>query len=162
MEDITIEPAGTDEVTAVTEMWVELAAGQREHGSHILPETNRTAIRETITRHVVGDSLLVARSDRLVGFVMFTVETGTFEQGCARGVVENLYVAPERRDGGIGTALLEAAEAALWDQDVDAVTLEVMATNRQAREFYVQRGYRPHRIELEKPPESDTHTKDDQ
>jgi ribosomal protein S18 acetylase RimI-like enzyme len=160
MEEVTIEPAGTDDVTEVTGMWVELATGQREHGSHVLPEANRTAIREAVARHAVGDTLLVARSDGPAGFVMFTVETGSFEQDRTRGVVENLYVVPERRSEGIGTALLEAAEATLRDRGVDGVTLDVMAANQQAREFYRRRGYHPHRVELEKPAESDTHTKD--
>jgi ribosomal protein S18 acetylase RimI-like enzyme len=160
MERVTIEPAETDDVDAVTDLWVALAAGQREHGSHVLPEANRTAIRESVARHAVGGTLLVARDDGVVGFAMVTVETGTFEQDCTRGVVENLYVVPGRRDEGIGTALLDAAEATLADRDVDIVSLEVMADNERARAFYRRRGYDPHRIELEKAAESDTHSRD--
>ncbi len=160
MNDVTVAPAGTDDVADVTDLWIRLADGQRKHDSHILPEANRTAIRESVARHAVGDTLVVARDDGLIGFAMVTVETGAFEQDCTRGVVENLYVVPERRSEGVGTALLDAAEATLWDRDVDVVSLEVMAENRQAREFYRRRGYDPHRIELEKATESDTHSKD--
>lgn len=159
MDEVTVEPAETADVEAVTDLWVQLAAGQREHGSHILPAANRPTIREAVARHAVSDSVLVARGDGVVGFVMVTVETGSFEQETTRGVVENLYVVPGWRGRGVGSALLEAAEATLSERDVDAVSLDVMAENRRAREFYRQRGYEPHRIELEKA-ESDTHSKD--
>jgi ribosomal protein S18 acetylase RimI-like enzyme len=155
MERVTVEPAGTDDVAAVTDLWVDLATSQREHGSHIRPAANRTVVRESIARHAVGDGLIVARDDGVVGFVMLTVETGAFEQDCARGAVENLYVAPGCRNKGVGTALLEAAEATLWDRGVDAVSLEVMAGNQSAREFYRQRGYDSHRVELEKSADAD-------
>jgi ribosomal protein S18 acetylase RimI-like enzyme len=157
----TIEPAGTRDIETVTDMWVRLAEGQREYGSHILPVENRTAIRETVSRHVVSDATLVAREGTVVGFVMFTLERGTFEQGCLRGIVENLYVVPDRRSEGIGTALLDAAESTLLDRGAEVVSLEVMAQNEQSREFYRQQGYDVHRVELEKHVESDTHSKGD-
>ncbi len=160
MDDVTIEAGDSDDIDAVTELWVQLAAGQREHGSHLLPEENRTAIRESVARHAVGDTLLVARAEGVVGFAMVVIETGTFEQDCTRGVVENLYVVPERRGEGVGTALVEAAEATLADRGADVVSIEVMADNGRARELYRRLGYDPHRIELEKPVKSDTHSKD--
>lgn len=160
MDDVTIEGGDSDDVDAVTDLWVRLAAGQREHGSHLLPGENRTTIRESVARHAVGNTLLVARAEDLVGFAMVAVETGAFEQDCTRGIVENLYVVPERRDEGVGTALVEAAEARLADRGADVVSIEVMADNEPARELYRRLGYGPHRIELEKPVKSDTHSKD--
>jgi ribosomal protein S18 acetylase RimI-like enzyme len=161
MRPVSIEPAGTRDVERLTDLWVTLAAGQRTHGSHLLSSANRTAIRESISRHVVGDAVLVARDGDVVGFVMFTVENGTFEQDCLRGVVENLFVVSDRRGEGIGSALLEAAEERLHERGVDAVSLEVMAGNERARSFYRRQGYDHHRVELEKRPESDTHSKGD-
>jgi ribosomal protein S18 acetylase RimI-like enzyme len=160
MAEITIETATVEDVEEVRGLWVRLAAGQRDHGSHILPEANRERISESVARHAVGETLLVARDDDIVGFVMFTVETGTYEQDCTRGIVENLYVLPEHRNEGIGTALLGAAETALFDRGVDTISLDAMADNERARAFYRRRGYEPHRVELEKRAESDTHSKD--
>ena len=160
MDGVTIEAGNSDDVDAVTELWVRLAAGQREHGSHLLPGENRTAIRESVARHAVGDTLLVARAGKIVGFAMVAVETGTFEQDCNRGVVENLYVVPGWRGEGVGTALVEAAETRLADRGTDVISIEVMAANEQARELYRRLGYDPHRVELEKPVKSDTHSKD--
>lgn len=162
-----IVPATTEDVDAVADLWVDLAADQRAHGSHLLAAPNREAVRETVARRAVVDVLLVARgsdADRgegvapalgstdgpIRGFVSATVESGTYEQDVTRGVVDNLYVEPPARGRGLGGDLLAGAEAALIDIGVDTVALEVMADNAAARRFYEHHGYEPHRVELEK------------
>jgi ribosomal protein S18 acetylase RimI-like enzyme len=87
----------------------------------------------------------------VAGFVMFGVESGTYEQDATIGAVHNLYVRPGARNAGVGSALLDAAERALADAGADAVSLEAMVDNEAALRFYERRGYRPHRVELEKP-----------
>lgn len=169
---VDIAVPATDRAGALADLWVALAGGQRDYGSHVEPTANRTRIRESIVRHIVNSELLAA-SDAgtdggtgtgadtdgdLVGFVMFGTEEGTFAVDQARGFVENLYVRPDRREEGIGSALLAAAERRLSERGVDAVALEVMADNRSARRFYRRAGYEPHRVELEKPVGSDTHS----
>lgn len=134
----------------IVEMWLSLASGQREHDSHLLASENRARIRESIVRHIVTDRLLVARDDEILGFVMFALESGNYEQDVRRGLIENLYVVPDRRSEGIGSGLLAAAEGELRSLDVDVIALEVMATNDEARRFYRTHGYSPHRVELEK------------
>ena len=152
-----IEAPDTTLASEVTDMWVDLAEGQRDFGSHLLPEDNRTRIRESVVRHIVTDSLLVAREDGdLVGFVMFSVESSSYEQDVRRGVVENLFVAESYRRETVGAQLLEAAESVLADRDVEVVALEVMEANEEGRTFYADHGYEPHRLELEKSLESDT------
>lgn len=155
-----IEAPDTALAGEITDMWVALAEGQREYGSHLRSEANRTQIRESVLRHAVTDTLLVARDgDDVAGFVMFSVESGSFEQDVRRGVVENLFVAEPYRSDSVGADLLGAAEERLADRDADVVALEVMADNARARSFYGDHGYGPHRVELEKPLESDTHTR---
>lgn len=109
----------------------------------------------------VGSSAEDADADGLVGFVMFDIEAGAYEQDATRGMVRNLFVRPAYRDAGVGTRLLAAAEDALADAGVDAVALDVLADNEAARRFYRRHGYRPHRVELEKSMRSDTHSKED-
>ena len=159
---VTIGTPGAEAAETVTDLWVALAAGQRRHDSHILAEANRARIRERILRHAVNDTLLVARENGLLGFVTVERESGTYAQDDTRGVVTNLYVRPEHRGEGVGSALLGAAEHRLQELGADAVALEVMADNEDARQFYRRAGYRPHRVELEKPVESDTHSKGDE
>ena len=156
---VKIERATGEDVDALVEYWVELAAGQRTFGSHLLADENRTPVRATVARSVVADELLVARDNDLVGFVTFGVESGTYEQDTVRGVIRNLYVEPNRRGEGIGSELLAAAETALVERGAETLTLEAMAENEAARRFYRRHGYRPHRVEMEKQAESDTLTK---
>ncbi|PSP83315.1 GNAT family N-acetyltransferase [Halobacteriales archaeon QS_6_64_34] len=138
-------------------MWVELARGQQQHGSHLLGPENRTVIRETVIQRIVAENLLVARlEDALVGFIMFTVEHGRYEQDVTPGLVENLYVVPTARREGVGSALLTAAEERLVEEGATVVQLESMARNDAARQFYAAHGYTPHRLELEKSTENDT------
>ncbi|MFB6221685.1 MAG: N-acetyltransferase family protein [Halolamina sp.] len=158
-----IEPATMEEADRLADLWVELARDQRAHGSHLDPETNRASVREGLARHIVTGGVFVARAadGRLAGFVQFAPEEGSYEQDVERGVVENLYVRPEHRGEGVGSELLARAEQALLDAGADRVGLEVLADNEGARRFYARHGYEPHRVELEKSPESDNHTKED-
>jgi len=152
----------TDAVETLVDCWMELAADQRQYGSRLLTEPNRQAVSEAIARHIVTGGLLVAREAGAIrGFVMFHVEDGRYRQDETTGVVVNLYVQPTYRNGGIGAALLAAAEDALAAEGVDTVTLEVLAANDDARRFYSRQGYRDHRLELAKRIENDTHSKGD-
>jgi ribosomal protein S18 acetylase RimI-like enzyme len=160
-----IEDATAADVDVLVDLWVGLATEQQVHGAHLLPDGNRSRIREAMLQRVVADALLLARPAPdvdPVGFVMFTEVTGGFATDTARGLVENLYVEPSARGEGLGQELLASAEQRLAHRGVETVHLEVMAENEPAREFYADAGYTPHRLELEKPVESDTHTKGDQ
>lgn len=149
--DVTVTRPDSDAVADLADLWVGLATEQREHESHLQADDNRPAIREMLVRHVVTDRALVAVADeRIVGFVTFDVESDVFRRDVDRGIVEHLYVVPDRRGEGIGGRLLEAAEDALADRGVDVVTLESMATNDGARRFYRRRGYDVHRVTMEK------------
>ena len=163
-----IDAAVTDDADLMADRWVDLAADQREYGSHLRPADNRDRVHETLLQHVVTDTALVARAvdadapgAAVVGFVTFGRETGGYAQDVDRGIVHNIYVAPDHRRAGLGSALLSAAERTLAARGVEAVALEAMATNAAARAFYRAQGYEPHRVELEKPLENDTLTTND-
>ncbi|MFB6200807.1 MAG: GNAT family N-acetyltransferase [Halorhabdus sp.] len=157
----TIDTATQRDVAALTDLWVALVEDQRAHGAHLYGETNRGRAREFIANAVTNDGVLVARDGGLIGFVMFRNETGAYEQDVTRGVIDNVFVCPARRGEGVGTRLMDAAEAALAERGAELVTLSVLADNDAARRFYDRRGYEPHRIELERRSESDTPSKED-
>lgn len=146
-----VTPATADDVDAVTDLWVALAESQRDHGSTLLASGNRGAVREWVARSVVTGELLIARDgDEPIGFVGFALEHGGYERDQTLGTVSNLFVLPDRRGEGIGTDLLDAAERALREAGAETVTLEALAANERAREFYAAHGYEPHRVELQK------------
>ena len=159
----TIELGGLSDLDAVVEAWIALAADQRQHGSQVLPEPNRNAIRGVVGSHVLHGGLLVARDEGeyaagegeqgpgdLVGFVTFGPEDGGFELDTNRGVIRHLWVREDRRSEGVGSELLDAAEQRLAERGIEQVSLEVLAENEAARRFYRERGYGTHRLELEK------------
>ena len=155
--DVTISPADTDDADRLADLWVDLAADQRRHGSHLGAGANREAIHETMLRHVVTDTVRLAeRAGTVVGFVTFGAESGRYSQDVVRGTIHNVYVRPADRNEGVGSALLAAAERELASRGVEVVALEAMARNDAARSFYARHGYAPHRIELEKPINDDT------
>ena len=150
-----VTPANVADIGVVTGLWVELAADQRVHGSHIVAEANREAVREAIARAVVAGEVFVARvNDEIVGFVMVSIEVGRYEQDVHRGTVDNIFVQPDDRGCGIGALLLGTAERRLAAAGVDVVSLETMADNDAARRFYEGYDYESHRVELEKPVDS--------
>jgi ribosomal protein S18 acetylase RimI-like enzyme len=157
---VSVALADADDVEALADLWVELVASQRAHGAHLLAAENRAVARDFLGQYVAGERVYLARAgDSVVGFVMFHVETGAYEQDTTRGVVDNVYVVPAHRDRGIGSRLLDAAEAALAEGDVETVGISVLADNEAARRLYERRGYSPQRVVLERPAESDTHTR---
>ncbi|QIB74825.1 GNAT family N-acetyltransferase [Halogeometricum borinquense] len=159
---IQIGRTSTAEIDALADLWVALAADQRSYQSHLRSDENRGRIREAMARHVVTDGIRVARvSDDIVGFVMYSLERGDFEQDETRGVIRNLYVKPAHRSRGIGSRLLKSAETELAGAGATHICLEAMAQNERARKFYERHGYTVHRVELEKAIENDTHSKED-
>ena len=146
-----------DDVDTIVDLWVRLAESQRAHGSHLFGDRNRTAVRETVVQRVVAENVRIAREgQQTVGFVMVTIDSGRYEQDETRGIIENIFVEPGYRNQGIGSELLDAAEELLRQAGADVLALEAMADNESARQFYRAHGYAPHRIELEKPTETDT------
>ena len=151
-----VEPPGMDEADAIADAWVALAADQRSYDSYLLAEENRATARESVCRSIVTGGMLVARTDDgIAGFVQFSVESGAYETAVRKGVVENLFVAPDCRNQGVGSRLLDAAETALVADGAETVVLDVMADNEAARRFYRRRGYGPHRITMLKTVEND-------
>jgi len=153
----TVAPATVDDVDDVTDLWVALAEDQRSHGSALLAEPNRAAVREWVARSVVTGELLVARDGDggdgdgdPIGFVSFSLDREGYERDRVRGTVSNLFVVSERRGEGLGAELLDAAERALAAAGAETVALEALADNDRARDFYAGRGYDLHRVELTK------------
>lgn len=157
---VVIETATSADVDHVADLWVDLANDQRNHGSHLLADENRGTIRDSIARHIIENTLLVARDEGVVGFVMFELQTGIYQHSTARGTIQNIYVDPTYRSEGIGSKLLDAAEDALRDRGAEVFSLEVLSSNENARRLYRDKGYKPHRIEMEKSNENDNHSKE--
>ena len=163
MTEPTIRSPEPGDLDPLADLWVDLAADQQRHGSHLRAAPNREAAREFLAQQVVTDGVRLAEADdgALVGFVAFAVERGRYEQDGGRGLVHDLYVAPAWRGDGLGSALLSTAEDVLAEAGVGVVAVEALAANDAARRLYRRHGYEPHRVEMERSLANDTDTSDD-
>jgi GNAT superfamily N-acetyltransferase len=57
--------------------------------------------------------------------------------------IDEIWVAPERRGQGIGTAVIEHAMSAMRERGAVAFELEVTPDNARARKLYERLGFRP-------------------
>jgi ribosomal protein S18 acetylase RimI-like enzyme len=80
--------------------------------------------------------LLARNGDGLIGSVMVGFDGH-------RGWIYYLAVAPQRQRGGIGRALVAAAEAWLAERNAPKVQLMVREGNAAALGFYARLGYTP-------------------
>ena len=99
-----------------------------------------------VDRCVAGDPRCVTvaeRDDGLVGYVFLLPERLAFVWDAA--VVNELYVAPERRGTGVADDLLAAATDVAREQDLplDRLLLDVDPENDRARAFYDRHGFEP-------------------
>lgn len=155
----SVEVAERADCSRVIDLWVDLATDQRAHGSHVRGEPSRSAIADEVSRRIAADAVLVAREESsIVGFAALDRERDGYERDVDRGRVTALYVRPTHRSSGLGSRLLDRAEAHLADVGIDVVTLEALADNDRARSFYRDLGYEPHRVSFERSIESDTHS----
>lgn len=89
---------------------------------------------------------LIARDQgEPVGYALVEIHPGdddTWPVGAQMAELVTLAVVPERRGGGIGTALMDAVDAELERRGVGDLQVAVMAGNDRARRFYERRGLR--------------------
>lgn len=78
---------------------------------------------------------LVTPEENLVGFIfIMTSDDGT-------GHITTIGIAPEHRRRGLAHLLLDHAEKALKERNINTVRLEVRVGNSAAQNLYRQRGY---------------------
>ncbi len=80
----------------------------------------------------------------LIGYAMVAVDEGpddTFDIQGGIAEVVTLVVTGEHRSGGVGRALLSAAEGIARDRGFDTVKIAMMSGNDRAQRFYEANGY---------------------
>ena len=104
-----------------------------------LTAVSRAAWRQRFSTFDPARDLILAALD---GETPIGLAYASFRLNPAVGaLLDNLHVAPERKGGGVGTALL--AEVARWlveDHDGAPLHLEVYAPNAAALDFYIRKG----------------------
>lgn len=139
MSDFTIAPLAAAHVDAVAELFAKQLA---EH------DVNRS--QEDL---IVGLETLLAQPER--GFILAAIRDGrpigvaygacilSLEHGGLSGWLDELYVLPDWRGQGIGSALLSAAIASAAKRGWAALDLEVDSNHRRVIPLYQRHAFQP-------------------
>lgn len=160
-DDVSIRPYDAD--ADASELWLlkrdfELALGSDTGGDDKaaayeakLTDRYRTRWLAWVRRCVDEESGCVVVADAgnagksgagsLVGYAFLLPESMAFVWDAA--VLNELYVAPDRRGTGVADALLDAVVAQARDQNppLDRMVLDVDGNNDRARAFYQRHGF---------------------
>jgi ribosomal protein S18 acetylase RimI-like enzyme len=127
----TLRAATPEDIESIATLWHRgWFDGHRGHVPEALVEHRRLEdFRQRVPPRLAGTTV-AARGRDVVGFV--TVHDDEVEQ---------VYVAPHARGGGVANALLRHAEQRIAN-GFDAAWLAVAAGNQRARRFYEKSGWR--------------------
>jgi GNAT superfamily N-acetyltransferase len=103
----------------------------------------RRAVHGLVDTEGRGAVLLARTTTGDVVGVAVLAHTWTIEQGGLCTWLDELYVVPERRAGGIGTALLRRAIEVARADGCLAIDLEVDQNHTRALGLYEREGFRP-------------------
>lgn len=137
--DIEVRPAGRADLQAVTAL---LIAQLRDHDNSLPDADLAAAARGMIERPQRGQFLLAFEASAPVGLAALSY-LWTLEHGGRVAWLDELYVIPERRAAGIGTALLTAALAAARAAGLLAIDLEIEAGHERVAALYRRHGFTP-------------------
>lgn len=84
---------------------------------------------------------ILLAGDPAIGIAVISLRPNSWYDGPV-ALLDELYVAPDRRGDGIGTALLRRAEQVARDAGAEVLEINVDGVDHDARRFYERHGYR--------------------
>ena len=111
-----------------------------EHEIRLPDASLRGAVDRVLADKRLG-FLLVARHRVVPVGVAYVSFVWTLERGGLTAWLEELYVVPERRDGGIGLLMLTAVLERARERGCAAIDLEVDITHERAAHLYMREGF---------------------
>ena len=93
-----------------------------------------------------GKCYIAVEDNKAIGLIMGLIrewdEADYLDYKCPKtGAVTELIVSKNARSGGVGKALMEAMEGYFKSLNVEYITIEAFAYNKNAEAFYNKRGY---------------------
>ncbi|MHB8506418.1 MAG: GNAT family N-acetyltransferase [Acidimicrobiales bacterium] len=115
-----------------------LDAFNREYGT---PTPGVTVLARRLTRLLAsGEVVALLTGDPAVAIALLTLRPNVWYDGPV-ALLDELYVAPELRGRGLGSALLAAAETVVRQRGVELLEINVDGEDTDARRFYERHGY---------------------
>jgi ribosomal protein S18 acetylase RimI-like enzyme len=138
MPEHLIAPAGQADCGRCADLLVTQLA---EHGVEVSQEGLLPVLQRVVADRNLG-FLLVARMDSRIVGVAYSATLLSAEHCGFVGSLEELYVAPDCRNAGIGTALLKAVFDEAHARGLVAIELEVDIDHHRVESLYRRFGFR--------------------
>lgn len=136
--DVTVRAATVDDVELLHRFSVDLAT--YEDAPDAVTATPQTLARDGFGKDPQFAALIAERAGKPVGFALYTFNYSVWT--AARGIfVEDIWVVPEERRGGVARALVEALARECAAKGYKRIDLNVLDWN-PARGFYEKLGFR--------------------
>ncbi len=135
--DVQIRPATEAEVPLLFDLILELAAYEKL-GAAVAGDAE--VLRRSLFELEAAEALLIETADgEAVGYAIFCTNFSTFE--CRPGIwLEDVYVRPEHRRGGIGLAVMEHLARIAEERDYARLEWCALEWNEPALDFYAKLG----------------------
>lgn len=138
VNDLVIRPAAEEDAETLFDLILELAAYEKL-GDEVSGDPE--VLRRTLFEQRAAEALLLEARDELVGYAIFFTTFSSFE--CRSGIwLEDVYVRPEHRRGGIGGAVMEHLAALALERGHARLEWVALDWNEPALEFYAKLGAR--------------------
>jgi GNAT superfamily N-acetyltransferase len=131
--DVEIRPATEDDVQLLFDLILELAAYEKL-GTAVAGDVE--VLRHSLFERRAAEALLIETAGgEAVGYAIFFTNFSTFE--CKPGIwLEDVYVRPEHRRGGIGLAVMEYLARVAAKRDYARLEWCALEWNEPALKFY--------------------------
>ena len=139
MQSFSIAPATVDDCCECAQLLVKQLG---EHGVDTSAKQLARMLERVVTDGTRGFLLLARESNRIVG-VAYVATILSAEHCGFVGWLEELYVTPDQRSQGIGTALVTAVLERARETSIVAIDLEIDAGHSRAESLYRRFGFRP-------------------
>ena len=138
MEQLPIDTPRVATAKEVASVAGLLDAFNREYNT---PTPGKAVLATRLSRILAGgDVIALLSGDPAVAVALLTLRPNVWYEGPV-AVLDELYVAPEQRGRGLGSALLEAAEAVTRQHGGRLLEINVDGDDTGARRFYERHGY---------------------
>ena len=136
--DIAVRAATVDDVELLHRFSIDLAT--YEDAPDAVTATPQTLARDGFGEDPQFAALIAERAGKPVGFALYTFNYSVWT--AARGIfVEDIWVVPQERRGGVARALMEALARECAAKGYRRIDLNVLDWN-PARGFYEKLGFR--------------------
>lgn len=137
--DVEIRPATEEDVQLLFDLILELA-GYEKLADEVRGDAE--VLRRSLFEEKAAEALLLETADgEAVGYAIFFTTFSTFE--CRSGIwLEDVYVRPEHRRGGIGRLVMEHLAQLALDRGHVRLDWVALEWNEPALDFYEQIGAR--------------------